>query len=204
MHGKLRCYTNTGNGISAVFAGLPDGPSCNSDVMAINTMIAGCTGIAGDLICDPHTDDFGVRYFRIKSIGGTCPDTTIEAGVFEYTSGVSTVDVKCGGAGYLRIDDDCVTSIDLINAIITAAGAADGSFAGCEITTPTTSPTSSTTATSTQTTTLAEGRFECVSYSSQYYFAVKSGFSANQQIRVLNELMVRLVYLAYFMCLFSV
>ena len=83
---------------------------------------------------------------------------------------------------------DCDATAALLNTALDAALPGDGTFAGCQITTPTTSPTTSTTPTTSVTTTPVRGRFTCEAYNGAVYYGIEADENAEVQLTTLNGL----------------
>ena len=105
-------------------------------------MISACRGNGFDsnVVCDTSG---GLTDFTATKEADSCEATveTLAALVVEYSRGTDTINITCTFGGFLADNVDCDATTNVINDMINSF--LDGSFEGCEMTTPTTTMTSS-------------------------------------------------------------
>ena len=149
-HGQLGCL-EFGN---SYYVAMSATTNCAPQASQLNTMIGACTDTDGSMTCWEDLPNGATLRPLQTSTSAQCEHArdTMIAMVAEHSRGTATANISCSIENVLQeLGSSCDTTMATLNSAFDSC--LDGTFADCEMTTPTTSQTTSATTTITSTVT---------------------------------------------------
>jgi hypothetical protein len=195
------------------FLGSAATTNCSRHAGELNSVIAACRGAAAvatvsTVGCTAVAAPGASEFLFLEATGsGGCPNAELTAALAQFSPGTPQVQMRCVGNFLGTPRGECTAAAAALNTL-TDALLIDGTFVGCERTTPTTTITStptstptstmtstattsqSSTPTTTLTTTPSHGRLFCFPLSGDHYVAIEGGAEAiAAQLVLLNAVL---------------